>query len=101
MVDADADDADDAGAEAAAAAADIAEEDDDKEDEDEDDVVISNHVDSLPDPNFFACAVCMVNQKCMIFSGCKHLATCYECTKRIGGVCPICRKFSKPEIAYC
>jgi hypothetical protein len=37
------------------------------------------------------CAICMVNEKCIIIIPCGHYYTCAECTKKINK-CPICRR---------
>jgi hypothetical protein len=37
------------------------------------------------------CAICMVNEKSIVFSPCGHFYVCGTCATKLGWKCPICR----------
>ena len=39
-----------------------------------------------------ACVVCMVNERAVVLTPCRHLATCSECCRKLRGECPVCRE---------
>ncbi|CAF1549110.1 unnamed protein product [Rotaria magnacalcarata] len=45
-------------------------------------------------PNFGPCIICHVNESCILFLGCNHLACCGQCAATCGNICPVpnCRQ---------
>lgn len=63
-------------------------------DEDSDLETLDSHSeeieDSKQDITVPKCSVCLENNSIIMFSGCGHLCSCNECSKRLDN-CPICR----------
>lgn len=61
---------------------------DDEEDEDED------------EENQLTCIICITNNRNMVYSKCKHMPCCLECSLKLENKCPICREISLPFKIY-
>lgn len=42
------------------------------------------------------CTICSDAFACTVFTGCGHRCACFECAKKLGDKCPICREHSVP-----
>lgn len=69
--------------------------------------VPSNNIDDFPPLNakiedeiakheIIQCIVCFTNKKKMLFLPCSHVATCYNCSKKLIE-CPVCRQKIKEK----
>lgn len=47
------------------------------------------------------CVVCIDNERQVLLRPCKHYCVCEVCSRRLGGVCPICRaNFTTSEVVH-
>lgn len=46
------------------------------------------------------CIICITNNRNMVFSKCKHMPCCLECSLKLENKCPICREKSIPFKIY-